>query len=116
MEALMKSAEVQLNEALEQNRLKDVLIHELRETVKQLQVALAKCERDSILKASRLPEPCVKPISDAFAKSIDNAGLKQAINAELRYISECVQRANLTNNQPAIAKITAPNSRSSPRP
>jgi hypothetical protein len=91
MEALMKSVEVQLNEALEQNRLKDVLIHELREMVKQLRVALAKCERDGILKASRLPESCVKRIEAGFANSIDNAGLRQAVNAERRHIRERVQ-------------------------
>jgi hypothetical protein len=87
----MKSIEVQLNEALETIKHHEREIITLKEIVRRLQIALAKAERDGVLKESRLPEPCVARIEAAFAKNIDNAGLKQAINAELRYISECVR-------------------------
>jgi hypothetical protein len=82
----MKSVEVQLNEALEIINHHERTIVSLQEQLRQQQIAFARCERDGILKASRLPEPCVKRINDAFAKSIDNAGLKQAIHAEERYL------------------------------
>jgi hypothetical protein len=71
----MKSIEVQLNEALtEIQQLKEVLIARTAEV------------RSYVLKQSGLPAPCVARIEKAFSKSIDNGGLKQAINAELRYL------------------------------
>lgn len=82
----MKSIEVQLNEALELVKAKDVEIASLKESVNKQQKATAKAERDGQLKESKLPEPCVKRISEAFSASTDNAGLKEAINVEVEYI------------------------------
>jgi hypothetical protein len=57
---------------------------ELKATITEVRIAAAKKERDRLLKESGLPEPCVKRLHEAFAKSTDNAGLKSAINVEKR--------------------------------
>lgn len=82
----MKSIEVQLNEALAQITVKDAEILSLKEAVTNGKVATAAADRASQLKESKLPEPCSKRINEAFAKSTDNAGLKEAINAEADYV------------------------------
>lgn len=82
----MKSIEVQLNEALDVIKAKDAEIVTLKEAVNKQQIATAKAERDGQLKESKLPVPCVNRLSEAFAKSTDNAGLKEAINVEAEYV------------------------------
>ncbi len=72
----MTSLEEQL---IEENKQLKVAIH-------QVQVARAATERKYILRDSHLPEPCVKRLDAAFANSTDNAGLKQAINVELKFL------------------------------
>lgn len=80
----MKSIEVQLHEALEQINTKDSEIVSLKRAIHQKQLTIANIQRDWKLKEAGLPEPCVKRIHDAFATSLDNAGLKEAINVERR--------------------------------
>ena len=82
----MKSIEVQLNEALELVKSRDAEIVTLKESINVGKQATAKAERDGQLKESKLPEPCVLRLSEAFAKSTDNAGLKEAINVESAYV------------------------------
>jgi hypothetical protein len=80
----MKSIEVQLHEALKQINTKDSEIVSLKRVIHQKQLTIANIQRDWKLKEAGLPEPCVKRIHDAFATSLDNAGLKEAINVERR--------------------------------
>jgi hypothetical protein len=80
----MKSIEVQLHEALEQIKNKDAEIVSLKRAIHSKQLTIANIQRDWKLKEAGLPEPCVKRIHDAFATSLDNAGLKEAINVEKR--------------------------------
>jgi hypothetical protein len=82
----MKSIEVQLNEALENIKTLTKENTELKEAVTTHRKATAKAERESQLKESKLPEPCVKRIHEAFGNSTDNAGLKEAINVEAEYL------------------------------
>lgn len=82
----MKSIEVQLNEALEANKVQAAEIVSLKEAVTNSKKAIAKAERDSQLKESKLPVPCVTRLSEAFVNSTDNAGLKEAINVEAEYV------------------------------
>lgn len=82
----MKSVEVQLNEALESIKTLTAENTTLKEAVTAAKVATAKAEREGLLKEAKLPEPCVKRVNEAFAKSTDNAGLKEAINTEDAYI------------------------------
>jgi len=82
----MKSVEVQLNEALATIETLKTENGQLKEAVTAGKVAAAKAEREGQLKESKLPEPCTKRINEAFAKSTDNAGLKEAINTEVEYI------------------------------
>jgi hypothetical protein len=64
---------------LEENQQLKVALH-------QVQIARAATERKYILRDSHLPEPCVKRLDAAFTNSTDNAGLKQAIHAEERFL------------------------------
>lgn len=80
----MKSLEFQLNQALDLVKQRDGEIVSLKAAVTEWRVKWAFEVRDRQLSTSRLPEPCVKRLHEAFAKSTDNAGLKQAINCELR--------------------------------
>lgn len=82
----MDSIEVKLNEALAKIKILETENTQLKEAVTTSKVATAKAERASQLKESKLPEPCVKRIDEAFGKSTDNAGLKEAINVENEYI------------------------------
>lgn len=82
----MESLEIQLNKALEQVKTLTVENTSLKEAVSAGKVATAKAEREGQLKESKLPAPCVTRINEAFAKSTDNAGLKEAINAESEYV------------------------------
>ena len=80
----MLSLETQLNQAFERiGQLTGENI-ELKRVIHQKQLTIANIQRDWKLKEAGLPEPCVKRIHDAFATSLDNAGLKQAINVEKR--------------------------------
>lgn len=93
----MKSLEVQLNESIALVATRDAEIVSLKEAVTNHKKAAAKAERDSQLKESKLPEPCVKRIGEAFKESTDNAGLKEAINVEAEYVKSLggpVQKKN----------------------
>jgi len=87
----MKSVEVQLHEALGQIKALTAENTSLKQAVTAAKIALAKAERDGVLKESRLPEPCLKRIEAAFSKSTSNAGLKEAINVELRHIERALR-------------------------
>jgi hypothetical protein len=80
----MKPIEVLLNEALDTIKAKEAENVSLKATIHQLRITAAKRERDEALKAANLPKPCVFRLNEAFAKSTDNAGLKEAINCEKR--------------------------------
>jgi len=82
----MKSVEAQLQEALEQIKGLTKENTELKEAVTKQRKETAKVERTSQLKESKLPEPCVKRLEEAFKESTDNAGLKEAINVETEYV------------------------------
>jgi hypothetical protein len=57
---------------------------QLKATIHELTIDRARIERHYKILESKLPEPCVKRLNEAFKTSTDNAGLKQAINCELR--------------------------------
>jgi hypothetical protein len=59
---------------------------QLKTTLAQARINCATRLRTYILRDSRLPEPCVKRLNAAFAKSTDNSGLKEAINAERKLV------------------------------
>lgn len=82
----MKSTEVQLNESLAKITVLETENGQLKEAITNGKKATAKAERDAQLKESKLPEPSVKRISESFANSADNAGLKEAINTENEYV------------------------------
>lgn len=73
----MISIEAQLSLALEENKSLKLALHIAR-------VAKARSEREMRLRNSGLPEQARDRLHMAFAKSTDNAGLKEAINVELR--------------------------------
>lgn len=82
----MESIELKLNEALAKVKALEVENTQLKEAVSAGRIAIAAAERGTQLTASKLPEPCTKRINEAFAKSTDNAGLKEAINVESDYV------------------------------
>jgi hypothetical protein len=99
----MVAIEIQLNEALAKITAKDVEIVALKEAVSAGKIAIAKAERDGQLKESKLPVPCVNRLSEAFAKSIDNAGLKEAINVEAEYVKSL---SKITKHNGAAEEVT----------
>lgn len=82
----MTSIEAQLNEALAGIARLEQENAGLKVTIHELQIAKAASERADMLRDSMLPGVSVARLNNAFANSTDNAGLKQAINAELRYM------------------------------
>lgn len=102
----MKSIEVQLQEAQEQIKTLTVENGQLKEAVSAGKIATAKVERASMLKESKLPEPCVARIDGAFAKSADNAGLKEAINIEAEYVKSLRGPATKHNGSGDNGNIT----------
>lgn len=82
----MKSVEVQLNEALAKITTLETENTQLKEAVTAGKIGIAKAERTAQLTEAKLPEPCTKRLQEAFAKSTDNAGLKEAINVEAEYV------------------------------
>lgn len=98
----MKSIEAKFQEAASELEKARTKIKELETKLNEAAVATAKAQRDGQLKESGLPEPSVKRISEAFAKSTDNAGLKEAISTEEKYVQELGGKIK-RNNGPAAA-------------
>lgn len=105
----MDSIEVKLNEALAKNKILETENTQLKEAVTAGKVATAKVERASQLKEAKLPEPCIKRIDEAFSKSTDNAGLKEAINVENEYLKSLrtVTKHNGTGDNGTIEESVA---------
>ena len=80
----MTSVETKLNEALALLAARDAEIATLKKVIHEKQITIAKNERDGVLLASNLTPEAITRLHAAFAKSTDNAGLKQAINCERR--------------------------------
>jgi hypothetical protein len=73
----MKSIEAQLNEVLEQ-------ITTLRKAVTFYRLKAAKAERELLMHKANLTLTAKDRLHSAFINSLDNAGLREAINIELR--------------------------------
>ena len=82
----MKSIEVQLNEALDNNRFLERQIVSLRHALTQARLEAAAIKRKHILKEAMLEAESITRLERAFTNSTDNAGLKEAINAERRHM------------------------------
>ena len=80
----MKSIEAQLSEALDEASFYKRINVELKAALHQAQIHKATAERRHILYLSGLPQVSVDRLHVAFAKSTDNAGLREAINVEKR--------------------------------
>ena len=80
----MTSVEAKLNQTLELLSARDAEIVTLKKVIHEKQITIAKIERDGVLLASNLMPEAITRLHAAFAKSTDNAGLKQAINCERR--------------------------------
>ena len=77
--------ETQLNTALaEVDRLKQENAG-LKAAIHDMRIKAATNERAKILGEAALPAASIARLNEAFANSTDNAGLKQAINAERRH-------------------------------
>lgn len=73
----MQSLEVRLNEALAE-------IEQLKARVTEERIRATRAEREMRFRAAGVPQPAKDRLHAAFATSTDNAGLKEAINVELR--------------------------------
>ena len=80
----MKSIEVQLHEANETIRQQNVLIADLKGAVTLNRRRAARAEREMQLREANLSQPSRDRLHAAFENSLDNAGLRQAINVELK--------------------------------
>ena len=78
----MTSVEIKLNEALDTINFCERQITSLRGALHQERVAHAATRRAWTLKESGLPQSSIDRLHVAFAKSTDNAGLREAINVE----------------------------------
>jgi hypothetical protein len=80
----MQSVEVQLNEALDLVKMLTKENADLKVAVTEQRYRAARAEREIRFRGAGLPQPARERLHAAFAKSTDNAGLKEAINVELR--------------------------------
>lgn len=80
----MKSIEVQLSDALEHNRLLIKINTHLKAAVTEQRIRTAKAERELRMHVAGVSLAARGRLHAAFAHSTDNAGLKEAINVELR--------------------------------
>ena len=82
----MISIEAELNKVLAENQQIRQENTELKAAIHEMRIAKAATERADILRDAMLPVESIARLNDAFKTSTDNAGLKQAINAERRQI------------------------------
>ena len=80
----MISIERKLNEVIDENSALGRVTKALRDALAQERLDHAATKRGYMLRDSGLPAASVERLSAAFAKSTDNAGLKEAINCEKR--------------------------------
>jgi hypothetical protein len=80
------SIEAKYNQILDENAFLTRTIKQLKLALHQMQIDKAATERANTLSEAMLPQSSIDRLNEAFATSTDNAGLKQAINAEWRYV------------------------------
>jgi hypothetical protein len=78
------SIETKYNQLVDENAMLTRTIAALKTALHQAQIHNATAERRHILYLSGLPQASVDRLHVAFAKSTDNAGLREAINVEKR--------------------------------
>jgi hypothetical protein len=78
----MQSIEVRLNEALDAVKQRDELIRSLKRVIHRKSLIISSHERDAKCKQAGLPMSAIKRLHEAFAQSVDNAGLREAIKVE----------------------------------
>ena len=82
----MTSIEAELNRLLAVNEQLTQENAGLKAELHEMRITKAAIERADVLRDSMLPGTSVARLNEAFSSSTDNAGLKQAINAELRHM------------------------------
>lgn len=80
----MTSLETKVNQLTTENAALTNIIRELKASLHQERIDHAATKRQHTLMGLGLSENSIARLNAAFAKSTDNAGLKQAINAERR--------------------------------
>ena len=80
------SIEAKYNQILDENAFLTRTIKQLKVALHQMQIDKAAEHRANILREAMLPASSIDRLNAAFATSTDNAGLKQAINAEWRHV------------------------------
>jgi hypothetical protein len=78
----MTSIETQLNIALTTVTKQEFEIQALKASLHVKDITIARLRRAEILRASDLPADATERLNAAFAMSVDNHGLREAINVE----------------------------------